>query len=193
MRKLVVTLTVGLLVVSLVAGSALADGKTKSPAVQGPSMTVQALSKTVKAGDLVKVDVFLNKVPGVACYQLAAGATEGTQGTLKLEDIVIDSARKDFVFYGGQIIPAVDMTQGRAGALQMSGSRDVAKSAYVATAVFRASPDAKGTFKVNVVAGKETFLRDAQANAIAFSVGSAAKIRIGEPTDIQPAKKRSGR
>ena len=193
MRKVVITLAVGMLAVSLVAGSAWADGKAKVPVVQGPTMTVQAVSQTVKAGGIVKVDVLLNKVSGVACYQMAVGAAGGAQGTLTLENIVIDSARKDFVFYGGQIVPAADMTQGRAGALQMSGSRDVAKSAYIATAVFRASPDAKGTFKVNVIAGKETFLRDAQANALAFSVGTPAKVRIGEPASLQPAKKRTGR
>ena len=178
--------------VSLVTGAAWADGKVKVTATQGPTMTVKALSETVKAGDLVKVDILLNKVSDVACYQFAVGAAGGKQGTLTLENIVIDSARKDFVFFGGQVIPAVDMTQGRAGALQMTGSRDVEKSAYIATAVFRASDDAKGTFEVNVIAGKETFLRNDVANPVAFKVGTAAKIRIGKAAAVQ-TKKRSGR
>ena len=192
MRKVVITLVVGVLAVSLVTGSASADGKVKAPATKGPTMMVQAASQIVKAGDVVKVDIFLKKVSGVACYQVAVGATGGTQGTLTLENIVIDSARKDFVFLGGQVIPAVDITQSRAGALQMSGSRDVAKSAYIATAVFRASADAKGTFNVNVIPGKETFLRDVAAGPINFRVGTAAKIKIGEAASLQP-KKRSGR
>lgn len=192
MQKVITTLAVGVMLVSLVTGSAWADGKLKAPATQGPTMAVKALSQTVKAGDTFKVDIVLEKVPGVACYQLAAGAVGGKQGTLTLENILIDTARKDYVFFGGQVIPAVDMTEGRAGALQMTGSRDVTKSAYIATAVFRASADAKGTFKVNVIPGKETFLRDANASPIEFRVGKAAKIKIGEAASIK-SKKRSGR
>ena len=192
MRKAIVALAVGPLIGSVLVSSAWADGGRKVPTLTGASMSVRTVDQAVVPGGVVKVDIVLNKVANLACYQLALAATGGEQGTLTLKNIVIDTARKDYVFHGEQVIPVVDMVQGRAGAIQMYGGRDVpdAESAYIATGVFRASADAKGVFKINVVAGKETFLRDSDAGAIVCRVGAASKVRIGQDAAPSALKKR---
>ena len=50
--------------------------------------------------------------------------------------------------------------------------------AYLATYTLRVSPDASGTFSVNIDCGRETMLRDSGALPIEYRPGTAATIAV---------------
>jgi hypothetical protein len=178
MRKVMMALAVGVVVVGFSGVSAQAGDE---PGSALPTLSVKALNAVAKPGGVVTFDLYVGNVSDLGTYQFHIASSGGETGTLAFENIVIDVTRKDYVFTGLRSLPAVDKKGVRAGAVVMGGaSRDVSKPEYIGTATFRASPDAKGTFEVNIVGDNRTFLRDSRGVPIVSRVGDPVKVMVSE-------------
>ena len=143
--------------------------------VVGSALTLTSVRATVAPGDSVDVEVLVSDVDDLRVYQLQLQALEGERGGLVLEGMTVDKARADFVFGRDFVIDAVDMIGLRVGALRFDGGVKVEQAQYLATFHFRATADAKGTFRINVLEGEESFLADS----------SSQKIDYGAPLDLE--------
>ncbi|UCE61335.1 MAG: hypothetical protein JSU63_06220 [Phycisphaerales bacterium] len=151
------------------------------PVREGASMTVAAARTSGWPGELIPVHVYLSNVDNLAAYQVILTVSGGTTGSLLLEDLTIDRSRTDYVFGTDEIVEMIDNNGGRIGAARFSGETGVGKSLYAATFHFRASPDAAGSFTVNVEIGSESLLANVVAQRISFRAGEAATISIKTP------------
>ena len=145
MQKAVVVLAMAVLTVWM-AGTASADtasvDKARLPA--GPTVGVVADQRTVLPGGLVTVEVLASNVADLSVYQVEIQATGGDRGRLALEAVKIDTDRPEYVFGQAEVIKGEALHSGQAGAMQMSGSTNVDRAAYLATYTFRASADVSG-------------------------------------------------
>ncbi len=85
-------------------------------------------------------------------YQLHAGVSGGRTGSIELVDITIEQ-REDFVFAGAtdNAFDAFNVENGQMLAGLFNGSVAKAGIDYLATFTYRASPDAAGTFVVDIL------------------------------------------
>lgn len=180
MRRTMVTFATGVLFAGL--SGTLRAGDAPPASSTFASINVKATQANAAPGGLVSVEAFVSNAQDLAVFQLQLGATGGEKGTLTLEGITVAKERPDFVFGTAEVLDAVDMNQGRVGALRYTGGSNVAKPVYLATFNFRASPDALGTFKINLRAGDESFLNDSAAVLIPHKKGADAEVIIGKPT-----------
>ena len=187
MRKVMVALAAGMLVVGFSGVLAQAEDKA-APAV--PTMSVKALQKVAKPGGTVTVELYVSNVSDLGVYQFHVAASGGENGALTFEDGLIDVTRKDYVFSGSSSLPAFDKKGVRGGSVVMgSAGKNVTKPKYIGTATFRVSPEAKGTYEINVVANPQTFLRDSHGVPIMSGVGEAAKVSVVERIAPKRVKK----
>ena len=68
----------------------------------------------------------------------------------------------------------------------MNGGVSAEEPAYVATYTLRVSPDASGTFNVNVLTGEGSLLRDSNAMAIPYRPGKDLAIAVGKSRTQRP-------
>jgi len=136
-------------------------------------------------------DVYVSRVVDLRGYQVAVEVTGGDSGQLKVEDVRIDPARKDYVFRSLVPFTATDVTGARlAGALLRSdGGSDAETPAYLGSFTFRPSDDAQGLFEVRVRLEKQSLLRDSDGEAIEFRAGPAPEVTIART--IEPVAKTS--
>ncbi len=141
-------------------------------------LRVAADVSSVLPGDLVTVRVMLDTEadsrqlsavsramrvePALQSYQLHLDVSGGRRGRLDLIDIAIED-RGDFVFDGSTgAFDAYNVNNGQMLAGLDTGSVRTVAPAYLATFTYRASPDAAGTFVVDVLydeaRGDQTFL-----------------------------------
>ncbi len=158
-----------------------------SPAPEtGPRVVGQAslravsTSRSALPGELVQVQILVdNPLDALQSYQLHTVASGGRRGQLELVDIEVDD-RMDFVFAGFlSTFDAFNVAKG-----QMLSGLDfdhvaTADDAYLATFTYRASPDAVGTFVVDI-------LHDESAGDQTFLVGANSRDKI-EVTKTNPA------
>jgi hypothetical protein len=138
-----------------------------------------------RPGELVEVDVFLDDaIEDLRGYQLHVTAHGGAAGRLELADVFIDS-RKDAAFAA---LPAWEAFNVRTG--QMLAGLDGAgvptrPGAYLATFVFRAGDNARGTFTVDLLHDNS----DAAQRTFLFPTPPGAKIEIAatQPAVIEMA------
>ena len=180
MRRVMMVLMVGLLSVSFV-GVALADTPEKDRVSTKPTISVVTTQRAVAPGGLIKVDVFVSNVSDLAVYQVKLAVTGG-EGDLSAEALKVDKEHKNYVFGEADVLAAADQGGSRMGAMQLLGSVDVTRPAYLGTYSYRASADATGTFKVGVELGPNSFLRNGSGRAISFVPGKSAKISIAGET-----------
>ena len=103
-----------------------------------------------------------------------------------LESLHMDASRPSYVFGTGQVVKAEALQSRQIGAMLFRGSVDVRCPAYLGTYTFRASPDARGTFRIRLSGARQsTFLLDSGGRAIAWCPGKAATI-----TAVAPAPER---
>ncbi len=187
MRRVIVVLAVG--VFPLMAGFAMADESVPS-AQTGPAMTVKASHSTVAPGQLITVDVYVSNVAKLSAYQFRLVATGGDQGSLALESVTLDQVRNNYVFLGRQVMQALNKQAGLCGALLTDGSsRDVTKPAYLGTATFRATSDARGAFEISIInhAGS-SILADSVGQTVTFTTSAPTKVTVSDrvaPTRVQ--------
>lgn len=189
MRNVMKILAAGALVGCLSVGLAHAGDR----AIAVPTFTIKILQKAVAPGSTVTAEVRLHKVTDLGAFQFMMKTSGGERGSVTVENIVIDKQRQDFVFGTAQAFSAVDHSQMRAGGVLVDGGRDIVDSAYLATVTFRVSDDAAGTFQLNVDKGRETFLRNSSAVAIAEAIGPAATITVADRATPTRVDKRKGR
>jgi hypothetical protein len=183
MRKVLTIAAAGMLCATMAAvASAESPKDPKARGVKGPTMTVVPSKRAIVPGGVVTVDVYISDVSDLSVYQTAMKVSGGDTGDLTTENIKIDTKRSDYVFGEAQVIKAEAMHSRQMGAMQMTGSVDVLRPAYLGTYTFRASPDAAGTFEIGLETGKSTFLRNSGGTAIAFRAGKAASVAVGAVT-----------
>lgn len=127
-------------------------------------------------GETITVDAYIENARDVGAYQVKLTTGGGETGSLTLEDLSVDD-RADSIF-GSSAIKATDSTQFRLLGALMGGGVDADSRAYLGSFILRLSPDATGTFTVNVEAGQETILTDSNAVAIPHRMASAATITV---------------
>ncbi len=130
------------------------------------------------AGDRIAIDVLVDDVEDLQTFQVTLEVEGGEQGSLELEQIVIDESRPEYVFGRGNALDVTNVKTREAGAVQLTDSVDVAEPALLATFLFQASRDAAGTFTVSLAGSEYTFLRDTDALAIECRTDSTLNVTI---------------
>lgn len=114
------------------------------------TFTMAPRRPSVQAGKTIHVDVFVNNVEGLIGFEFGLAANGGQTGNLSLENVNVETHRKDYVFSGLTNFPATDRELGRIGGALLGGGVDVtADKAYIGTFSFVASHDARGTFNLS--------------------------------------------
>ncbi len=131
-------------------------------------VTVVSRSETAVAGGTITVDVYLSNVAGLQTYQFALDVSGGTSGTLSRDRGEVDVTNAEFVFGTDQVIQAVDEAYGRFGATLFRGSTHVIGQKYVGSYTYQVSPDASGSFTIEVNASRVSFLTDTAGEEIPF-------------------------
>jgi hypothetical protein len=144
----------------------------------GSLITVAASRQTLMPGESTTVDVFVRGVDNLRVYQVALSIEGGASGGLTVDDPRINRDRADYVFGTLQKLDAVDQIGGRIGGLLMEGGVDATEPLYLGSYTLTASPDASGTFRVNLRTD-DTELRDSASMAIRYGSGPDAKIMVG--------------
>jgi hypothetical protein len=155
----------------------------------GPTMTLVPRQSTIQPGDVVTVDLFLAAVSDFRTYQAGVKATGGTRGQLVVEDLAVHDDRPDYVFGTRRKIDAVDDVDKRLGATLFDGGVDVTQPAYLGSFTLRASPDAAGSFDINLRMDRTSFLRTSGNRAIEFYQGPTATIKVAAPGQLRPRDK----
>lgn len=166
------------------AGS-LSMAVDQTAATTGATVSVKALNSTIQPGGTVTVEAYISGALNVSAYQVQLSATGGTKGTLTLETMAVDRQRPDFAFYqaNSEMLDVQSKNSEWVGLVRTSGAGDIVKQAYVATFTFRASPDASGTFKINVRSDStETFILAQDGVQIPHKISAAAELNVGTPT-----------
>jgi hypothetical protein len=114
--------------------------------------------------------------------QVAVDVTGGTAGTLDVESITFDILDPEFVFpyptySGSDYVTAGHVGGGRLSAGLYVGSVTDVRPGYLGTFVFRASPDADGTFTVSVRLA-DTLLRDASSDPITIDNTNSVNVEV---------------
>jgi len=159
------------------------------------TISVKATQASVQPGGTVTVDVFVAGAPNVGAYQVMVGASGGDKGTLTLDSMSVDRQRPDFALYnsGAEMLDVQDKLSGWIGLVRVVGGSDIIKPSYVATINFKASPDAAGTFKINIrTDNTDSFLLDAVGMLIPHKVGAAAEVTVGAPAPTRTEDRKKG-
>jgi glucose/arabinose dehydrogenase len=146
----------------------------------------------VRQGQRFEVRAFVTADVGLQSYQLHIASSGGRRGSLELIDIDIDP-QYDNIFAGrSDSFSAfnVDTGQMLAG---VNGKTQPANDAYLATFIFEASPDAAGSFVIelltNEALGDQTFMIADFTDAISITHNAAAVIEIA-PGKVRPRTRR---
>ncbi len=127
-------------------------------------------------------DVFIQNVPDLRTFQVKLEASGGTAGTLAVTDVRINKTRPDYVFSGSEAIAEADQGGSRLGGTLFSGTVAVSAPKYVGTWRFRPSPEAAGTFKIDVRANNtESFVaNESNQNLPVTAMGTTLQIGGGK-------------
>ncbi len=166
-------------------GSPMPDVTPHVDVVDVTSVTLAAAADVIQAGELIDVDVILDRgVIDLRGYQLHLHVTGGTRGHLTLVDISIND-EQDPVFSGLGPWQAMNLQTAQVVVgLDGPGIRTT-PAAYLATYTYRASRDARGHFVIEVLHGhgleERTFLFATPANGkVGIASSSRAAIVIDE-------------
>ncbi len=189
MKRLTKLSVVGL----LFGASAISAPVAKANAPTDAVMSIASVRPVALAGGFVEVNVFVTKATGVRVYELYLNVAGGDSGTLELDSISVDSKKKNFLFSGDAILPAIDKKGKRVAVVNQNDGRDIAagSQAYLATFKYKVSPDASGKFQVSINTQK-SYMSDSNVQNIAYSAPATTEITV-RSSDIDRAntKKRS--
>ncbi len=145
------------------SGAVLVKSLREAVAVSGKAVVQDTLarfvlgprSRTVKAGGTLEVDIYLSGAFGLVGYQIGLTADRVTAsraetGALLIEDVTVDTDRKDYAFRDLYGFPAVDTELGRVGGVMIGSGVDVGvdERVYIGTFTVRAADDALGTYAI---------------------------------------------
>lgn len=160
---------------------------TVEVSVPVPLISLSPELSTIRAGESVEIDVFIENVAGLRLYEVVLDVTGGVGGSLDVTDLIIDEGRGDFVFTG---IPSpvciTDPDNLRITCTPLSDDcADVAAGApaYLGTYTFTANTDVPTTFGVNIIDAPTTIVLDCNGNTITpFTLTHAAvDVEIPDP------------
>lgn len=164
------------------AAGARAASEPQSPAPPGDiRLTLSPARLKATPGEEILVDVFLEGTADLRLYQIGIDIAGGASGELVLQDVSIDTARREYVFAGHAPVSILDRGQRRAvsslwqGAVNTGGGRR-----YLATFALVPSADASGVFRLTLREAPGTMLRDANRGPISIAHTSAATVRVVE-------------
>ncbi len=147
-------------------------------------LTLAPSRRTARPGETVEVRVFINEpLTALQSYQLHVGTSGGRRGRLDLIDIAIED-RKDFAFDASpDVFDAYNVANSQMLAGLDAGSMAMTERAYLATFTYRVSPNAVGTFVVDVLHDEpnqdQTFLVGVeQTDKIEIALTQAAVITV---------------
>ncbi len=131
-------------------------------------VTVVPRSETATAGGAITVDLYVSNVAGLRTYQFALNVSGGDSGTLSRDFGEVDVTDAEFVFGADQVVQAVDERYGRFGATLFDGTVDVTGRRYLGSYTYQVSPDASGSFTIEVNPSQMSFLTDTAGKDIPF-------------------------
>ena len=144
----------------------------------GPRTSLVASTTNTRAGALISVDVFVHNVSDLRGYQVSLDAEGGLDGSLDLENIVIDESRADYVFNGLNAFQATDDVNRRAMAALMSDSVEINNAAYLGTFNFRGTSRSRGAFNISVRMNQDTAFLDSQSQPIDVRAGADVRVSL---------------
>ncbi|MCH8149260.1 MAG: hypothetical protein IH987_14965 [Planctomycetes bacterium] len=179
--------TIGLSVfaATFLGGLPMLAGETESQT----RILLMADRSLLLAGARIAIDVLVADVEDLQTFQVTLNVEGGAQGSLELEQIVIDESRPEYVFGAGNALDVTNVKTREAGAVQLTNSVDAAEPGLLATFLFRASRDAAGTFTVSLAGSEHTFLRDAGASPIECRTDSTLNVAIVDPRKARRAER----
>lgn len=130
------------------------------------------------SGGLVTIDAFVSAAVDLRAYQLALHVSGTGQGRLTFVSAEMESDHPDPVFGDEPMVSAVDARGGRILAALYEGGVDALPSRYLGTFTFRASPEARGLFRISLRVKDGTMLRDSDSEPIPFRA-SHALVQVG--------------
>ncbi len=151
-------------------------GRSVEPVLNG--VTLIPDQRTGAAGDLFLVEVYMGNVDKLRGYQVSLDATGGDSGKLALDDIIIDEGHDGYVFEGIQSFNAVNTSNSRAVNALPAGTVDRNSKTYLVTFAFRATPDAKGTFRIKVRENGETLFLGQNSESLPVKIQAETSITI---------------
>ncbi len=157
-------------------------------------VSVQTAQARVTPGGLVTVDVMLSNADSVSGFQVKIDATGGDQGSLTLEDIALDKSRRNTLFGQAALLETMSPATGELLAIRQDSkgvSVGANEQSYLATATFRVSPDARGTFSINVNTKGNTLLIHSSGAPVKFQAGKAAQIAVGASARLEKRNRTS--
>jgi len=126
----------------------------RRPGVEALPATIKLVPsrRTAHAGDMIDVAVYVSGVTNLRGYEAKVMTEGGRRGQLEFVSASVED-RKDFVLNGVENVKAIDDSTARLGAVAYSGGVTSTGTAYIGTFTFRASTDAIGAFRVDLVRG----------------------------------------
>jgi hypothetical protein len=165
-------------ITGLSSGQAQRLAAAVNEARSGPTGPVFAAVVSGEVDGLILVDVYLRGANNVRGYEVSVASVGGMSGGLELEDVWVEDDRADYVFAYSAALTAVDRIGQRLAGALVSGTADAIRPAYVGTFAFRPTPDARGTFDVELVTERYSMLRNGAGESVAFQADPAPAIAV---------------
>jgi hypothetical protein len=134
-------------------------------------------------------DVFVQGVTNLRIFQVGLAVEGGTAGSLVREDIRTDKTRPDYVFHDMQVVGETDELGGRLVGVLFDGAIDRAEPGYLGTYIFRPSPDAAGTFSINLDTETKSYIADGNNERIAMLTGPDVVVTSGQAPTMRTSEK----
>ena len=155
--------------------------RTQAPADEvsriGSRITIVPRRSSVKPGQTITVDVYVNSVRSLRTFQVAVDAVAGNGQKLELVSADTGGDRADHVFFGRNAVNAADLSQGRLGAVLFQGDADADQAKYLGSFSFASDKRTTGTYSLTL-RRSDSFLNDAERGELRFSVQSAT-VNVG--------------
>ena len=167
------------------SGRLLAD---PAPVLTGTAMFMAAVgeadlrlvTRESRSGSshVIEVDVFIGPVSDLRVYDLALEVQGAAAGEVRLQDIVIDMSRPDYIFAGLSTHFATNMWRASMLNVVPEIGVDVSDSAYLATFIYRTTANVDGAVRFSVRRNAETLLRTSIGEPIRVNP-AATKVKLG--------------
>ncbi len=115
--------------------------------LDAPEIVIVPRKRSVRAGGRIDVDIYVSDVTDIVGYEFGL-TVHGVDATI--EDVRVDTARRDHVFQGQTHFPATDHELGRIGGVVLNASVTTLKDkrAYLGTFTISVPTDARGSLEL---------------------------------------------
>lgn len=158
------------------------DTPTDDVSAVGTRIEIVPRSATVRAGQSITVDVYVQQVQSLRTFQVAVDAIAENGDRLPLETAETGRDRADHVFFGQTAVDAADVYQGRVGAVLFQGGADVEQARYLGSFTFATNAGLNGSYRL-ALRGSDTFLNNADGGDLRFASAGATVSVVARPSD----------